>query len=194
MKKRIGDILMEMGFLDGDQLQMALMETQKTKSMLGEVLQRLGWVTEEDLQMAIAVQSGAKILDTDNVTIDQGLMSLVPIDFVNAHGMFPLASDNGVLKAATSNPFDVVARDELARLTGKRVEAFIAPKNWIAKAVEIYYQTAQTIDDEVNAITYGITAANTAEEKQIVKLSGLLIDKGYVLGASDIHIVTLVDQ
>jgi type IV pilus assembly protein PilB len=189
MKKRIGDILMEMGFLDGDQLQMALMETQKTKSMLGEVLQRLGWVTEEDLQMAIAVQSGAKILDTDNVTIDQGLMSLVPIDFVNAHGMFPLASDNGVLKAATSNPFDVVARDELARLTGKRVEAFIAPKNWIAKAVEIYYQTAQTIDDEVNAITYGITAANTAEEKQIVKLSGLLIDKGYVLGASDIHIV-----
>ena len=64
MKKRIGDILMEMGFIDGDQLQMALLETKKTGIMLGDVLLRLGWVTEEDLQMAIAVQSGAKILVT----------------------------------------------------------------------------------------------------------------------------------
>ena len=30
MKKRIGDILMEMSFIDGDQLQMALLETKKT--------------------------------------------------------------------------------------------------------------------------------------------------------------------
>jgi type IV pilus assembly protein PilB len=189
MKKRIGDILMEMGFIDGDQLQMALMETKKTNTMLGEVLLRLGWVTEEDFQMAIAVQSGARILDTEQVVVDHGLMAQVPIDFVNEHGIFPIASDNGTLQAATSNPFDVIARDKLARLTGKRVETFIAPRNWIAKAIEIYYQTAQTIDDEINAITFGRAAGEAAEEKQIVKLSGLLIDKGYVLGASDIHIV-----
>jgi Fe2+ transport system protein FeoA len=29
MKKRIGDILMEMGFIDGDQLKMSLMEPKK---------------------------------------------------------------------------------------------------------------------------------------------------------------------
>ncbi len=189
MKKRIGDILLEMGFIDGDQLQMALLETKKIGLMLGDVLLRLGWITEEDLQMAIAVQSGAKILDIEHVVVDHQLMTRIPLDFVNHNGIFPFAVEDGVLKAATSNPFDVVARDKLARISGNRVETFIAPKDWIAKSIEVYYNTAQTIDDEVNAITYGRTDAGAAEEKQIIRLSGLLIDKGYVLGASDIHIV-----
>jgi len=191
MKKRIGDILMEMGFIDGDQLQMALLETKKTGVMLGDVLLRLGWTTEEDLQMAIAVQSGAKILNTEHVAIDHKLMGRIPVDFVNQNGIFPFAVEEGVLKAATSNPFDVVARDKLARISGNRVETYIAPKDWIAKSIEIYYNTAQTIDDEINAITYrhGSTGAGASEEKQIIRLSSLLIDKGYVLGASDIHLV-----
>jgi type IV pilus assembly protein PilB len=189
MKKRIGDILMEMGFIDGDQLQMALLETKKTGVMLGDVLLRLGWITEEDVQMAIAVQSGAKILNTEQVNIDHKVMARIPIDFVNQNGIFPFAQDEGVLKAATSNPFDVVARDKLARISGSRVETYIAPKDWIAKSIEIYYNTAQTIDDEINAITYGQNARGASEENQIIRLSGLLIDKGYVLGASDIHIV-----
>jgi type IV pilus assembly protein PilB len=189
VKKRIGDILLEMGFIDGDQLQMALLETKKTGLMLGDVLLRLGWITEEYLQMAIAVQSGAKILDTERVAVDHQLMTCIPVDFVNQNGIFPFAVVDGVLQAATCNPFDVVARDKLARISGSRVETLIAPKDWIAKSIEIYYNTAQTIDDEINAITYGRTTVGATEEKQIIRLSGLLIDKGYVLGASDIHIV-----
>ncbi len=187
MKKRIGDILMEMGFLDKDQLELALMETKKTGSLLGDILQRLGWITEEDLQMAIAVQSGAKILDTANTLIDQSLTARIPIEFVNEHGMFPFAVQDGVLKAATNNPFDVIARDKLARLSGQKVETYIAPQKWIQKAIEVYYKTAQTIDDEVNALT--LSNLDSVEDNRIIKLSGLIIDKGYVLGASDIHVV-----
>lgn len=189
MKKRIGDILIEMGFIDDDQLKMALMETKKTGVMLGDVLQRLGWITEEGLQMAIAVQSGAKILDTERVDIDQSIIAKVPLTFVNEHNILPFSSQNGVLKAATNNPFDVIARDKLSRLTGQRVETYIAPQDWIAKAIEIYYNTAQTIDDEINAITFSQTSGDATEDNRIIKLSELLIDKGYVLGASDIHVV-----
>ncbi len=187
MKKRIGDILLEMGAIDRDQLGMALMETRKTGSFLGEVLVRLNWVTEEDLQMAIAVQSGAKILDTDAVAIDHSLMGQIPIDFVNEHGVFPFAAEDGTIQAATSNPFDVIAKDKLSRMTGKRVETFIASKDWIAKAIEVYYHTAQTIDEEINAITFARDGAE--DESHIVQLSSLLIDKGFVLGASDLHVV-----
>ncbi|MBI5897147.1 MAG: type II/IV secretion system protein, partial [Desulfobacterales bacterium] len=82
-----------------------------------------------------------------------------------------------------------IARDKLTRLCGQRVETFIAPKNWIGKAIEVYYKTAQTLDNEINAITYSGAAGEATEDNRIIKLSGLLIDKGYVLGASDIHIV-----
>jgi len=188
MRQRIGDILIEMGFIDTDQLQMALMETRKTGAMLGEVLLRLAWVGEEDLQMAMAVQSGAQILDTENAVIDHSLMARIPIEFVNEHNIFPFAVEEGTLLAATTNPFDVVARDKLARMSGQPVKALIAPKAWIAKAIEVYYKTAQTLDDEISAIAFGPKSSEMEEEGEIIKLSGLLIDKGYVLGASDIHI------
>jgi len=189
MKKRIGDILTEMGFIGADQLEMALMETRKTGVMLGDVLLRLDWVTEEQLQMAIAVQSGAQILNTGGVTIDPGLLAEIPQEFVSTHGIFPFEKDGQTLKAATSNPFDVIARDKLARLTGYQVVTYIAPKTWIARAIELYYQTARTIDNEIEAITRAGLSERASEENQIVTLADLLIDKGYVMGASDIHLV-----
>jgi type IV pilus assembly protein PilB len=189
MKKRIGDILMEMGFLDQDQLKMALMETQKTGVMLGDVLRRLDWVTEEDLQMAIAVQSGAQILDSEKVVVDQSLMSKIPVEVVNEHGMFPFAVENGTLNVACSNPFDVIARDKLERLTGCRVKTFIARRSWIAGATDLYYKTAQSIDREIEAITFSGKGQSVFKDDQIVMLANLLIEKGHVLGASDIHVV-----
>ena len=78
MKKRIGDILIELGFIDEAKLKMAIEETKKSGLLLGNVLLRLDWVTEEQLQMAIAIQSGAKILDTKSITIDQSLVAQIP--------------------------------------------------------------------------------------------------------------------
>jgi hypothetical protein len=80
MAKRIGDILIEMGFIDRDQLEMAATESKKTGAMLGDVLLRLDWITQEQLQMSLAVQSGAKLLDTDAVKVDPGLIAEVPQD------------------------------------------------------------------------------------------------------------------
>jgi type IV pilus assembly protein PilB len=189
MKKRIGDILIEMGFIDHDQLKMALVETQKTGVMLGDVLRRLDWVTEEDLQMAIAVQSGAQILDTDGVCIDQKLPAIIPLEFVNEHGMLPFALEDGALKVATSNPFDVIARDKLERLTGYKVIPHIARKAWVSTATDLYFKTAQNIDAEIESLTLPRDRRNLLVEDHIVKLSGLLIEKGNLLGASDLHIV-----
>jgi type II secretory ATPase GspE/PulE/Tfp pilus assembly ATPase PilB-like protein len=103
--------------------------------------------------------------------------------------MLPFALEDGLLKVATSNPFDVVARDKLERLTGYKVTTYIARKTWISNATDLYYKTAQNIDDEIESITYFRDRQNILKEDQIVKLSGLLIEKGNLLGASDLHIV-----
>jgi type IV pilus assembly protein PilB len=189
MKQRIGDILVEMGFIGMDQLDMGLMETQKTGALLGEVLIRLDWITDEHLQMALAVQSGAKILDPQQVNIDLGLISNIPLSFVTNHGVFPFDLDGNTIKMATPNPFDVIARDELARITGRQVTTYIAPKEWISNAIEFYYKTAKTLDEDIDKLTSAGIVREDVEENEIVRLADLLIEKGNVLGASDIHIV-----
>jgi type IV pilus assembly protein PilB len=188
-RRRLGDILVEMGFISRDQLEMAAQEAKKTGALLGEVLQRLDWVTDEDLQSAIAVQSGAKVLDTDAVEVDFDLISRVPHSFVSHFEIFPFSLKDGILHAATANPFDVLARDKLARLTEAKVETFVAPKEWVLNAIDLYYKTAATIDSDVEDITQVGGSGVVVGENQIVRLADLLIEKGYLLQASDIHIV-----
>jgi len=190
MKGRIGDILVEMGYIGRDQLETAAVESKKTKALLGDVLLRLDWVTQEQLNMALAVQSGAQRLDTARaeLEIDEELIREIPESFINSHGVFPFARDNGTIKVATANPFDVLARDQLARMTGCRIASYVAPKEWVANAIELYYKTALTIDGDIENIAHAAGEGNF-EENQIVNLASLLIEKGRLLGASDIHIV-----
>jgi type IV pilus assembly protein PilB len=189
MAKRIGDILIEMGFIDRGQLEMAATESMKTGVMLGDVLLRLDWVTQEQLQMSLAVQSGAKLLDTDAVKVDPGLLAQIPREFVTNHGIMPLKKEGDMILAATNNPFDVVAKDKLARITGCQVETTIVSKEWLTSAIELHYHTAVAIEADIERITRATVTDGTYEENQIVILGNRLIEKGLVLDASDIHVV-----
>ncbi|MFH1982188.1 MAG: GspE/PulE family protein [Pseudomonadota bacterium] len=193
MKKRLGDLMVEMGYIGDDQLSMALMEAKKTGTMLGEVLKRLDWITDEQLQMCLAVQSGAQILDTKTATVELGVIDKIPLSFVTAHGVFPFQIAGGIVKMATTNPFDVISRDELARLTGFQVQTYIAPREWIQNAIERYYKMAKTIDEDIERIATAALTGKSSEEDEIVKLADLIIEKGSMLGASDIHIVADVN-
>jgi type IV pilus assembly protein PilB len=169
---------------------MALAESKETGIMICAVLQRLDWVTEEQLQLAIAVQSGARLLDRSDVHVDQQLLAEIPLKFVLKHTIFPFAREGDVIKAATNNPFDVVARDELARITGHQVTTYIAPKEWISKNIELYYQTAKAIDEDIErAARMTDVGEDEFDDNQIITLADRLIEKGHVLGASDIHVV-----
>ncbi len=189
MNKYLGEILIELGFVDEGQLKMALDEKNKTGSMLGDVLIRLDWITEEQLQTAIAIQSGAKILDIRSIKIDQSLIAGIPVSFAVEKGIFPLEKIDNTMKVATSNPFDVITQDELARMTGVRVEMYIAPKEWISETIDLYYKAALTIDENIEKITRGNAGQDGEDTDYIIKLADLLIDKGNVLEASDIHVV-----
>jgi type IV pilus assembly protein PilB len=189
MKKRIGEILVELGFVDESQLKMALDEKKKTGLLLGDVLLRLDWVTEEQLQTALAIQSGAKILDIKSIKIDQSVTCEIPLAFAINNGIFPLERQNDFLRVATSNPFVVIVRDELARMTGSKIETCIAPKEWISNAIDLYYKVALTIDENIETITRTELDKENIDTNHILRLADLLIDKGSVLEASDIHVV-----
>jgi type IV pilus assembly protein PilB len=90
---------------------------------------------------------------------------------------------------ATSNPFDVLVKDRLARMTGYRIDTYVAPEDWITRAIERFYKTGLTIDEDIENITHSGVASRGFEENQIIRLAELLIEKGQLLGASDIHVV-----
>ena len=189
MRKRLGEILVELGFIGEDQLRTALQEAQSTGELLGDVLVRLGWLTHDELNVALAAQSGAPVLDTEHLNVDMSVFSKVPVDIAKEHLLLPFAEDGPLLKVAMANPYDVLARDKLQELTGCTVESYIASPEWLRRAIDFYYGTAARLDDEVKALIREITVRKKEgpEETQNIRLLELLITKGIVSGASDIH-------
>ena len=190
IKRRIGDILLELGYLSQDQLEKALQESKRTGVMLGEVLTRLGWISEEQLNTALGIQSGAQLIDTNRISVDTSLLNIVPHEFARGHELLPFGLQGNALQVALSNPFDVVARDKLKALTGRKIIPYIAPRDWILGSIEYYYKTAAHIDEEIEEIIRKDIKGDTdvTDEGNITRLVDLIIAKGLSLGASDIHI------
>lgn len=190
MKRRIGDILVELGYISQDQIERALQESKRTGVMLGAVLTRLGWVTEEQLNIALGVQSGARLIDIKRISADNTLLRDIPQEFAREHELFAFGIQNESLQVALSNPFDVVARDKLRSLTGRRVIPYIAPREAIISAIDFYYNTAARIDNEVEEIVRMDLQEDLveSEEGSVTRLVDLIVAKGLSMGASDIHI------
>ncbi len=56
--KRIGEILLENGFVDEEKLNLGLSEQVRTKERLGATLIKLGFLSESDLLKALSTQLG----------------------------------------------------------------------------------------------------------------------------------------
>jgi type IV pilus assembly protein PilB len=190
MKRRILDILVELGFIGPEQIQKVLAASGKSENSLNELLLKRGHVTREQLQIALAVQEGAKLLDPSTVTIDQRVLSEIPHDFLKTHTIFPFAKEGNIIKAATNNPMDAVTRDALAEMTGNQVATYIASQDWILKNIQLYVEAARAIDSDIEKFSRSkrSTAARMSKER-LLTLANRLIEKGFILGAGDIHVV-----
>src|SRR5207247_7232608 len=67
------------------------------------------------------------------------IVHLIPRHVAERHGVVPLARDNGALLLAMVNPNDVIALDEVRKLTGFPCRAVMFPQEEIRQAIARYY-------------------------------------------------------
>jgi type IV pilus assembly protein PilB len=67
--RRIGQILVDMGFVSDDQLEMLLEEQQnRPGTLLGKIAIELNLVTEEQLVQALSEQMGMRVIDLGDIS------------------------------------------------------------------------------------------------------------------------------
>src|SRR3990170_3595240 len=76
--KQLGQILLEQGLIDNEQLERALEEHRNTPKSLGRVLIDLGYIRERDLVRALAEQVGLEFVDLTEFRIDAGIATMIP--------------------------------------------------------------------------------------------------------------------
>ncbi|MFI3253181.1 MAG: ATPase, T2SS/T4P/T4SS family [Eubacteriales bacterium] len=140
-KMRFGDVLVKEGLLSDEELLQALEEQKKTKMKLGEYLVSEGVVSEEDIVKVLQTQSGIKYIPLRGQRMTPELMNLVSVSVLRKHNVVPLEINKAKneLVLAMSNPFDLLAQDDIGIITNYRVSPRISTTREIDSMLDRHY-------------------------------------------------------
>ncbi len=112
-RKRIGQILLETGFVQQEQLDHALLIQQETGARLGTLLVRLRNITDAVLHSVLEQQLGVPFVDLERENVDPKLTAAITRDGILRFEMLPLRIDEeGSLQLAMLDPHNSAAIEE----------------------------------------------------------------------------------
>jgi general secretion pathway protein E/type IV pilus assembly protein PilB len=166
---------------------------------LHEILIEQGFAKEECVLAALAEEFGMELVDLTNVTVSPETLKAMPLKLVHRRSLMPLARDNGTLRVAIGNPFDVYALDELQTLTGLQIHPVLASPREILRLIKTHFgvggETVTAMVQERGDVELledleadDSELAKQAQEASVVKLVNEILTEAVNERASDIHV------
>ena len=200
--KRLGDILVESGFLNATELAEVLSVQKETGKRLGEVIVESGLMSEFDILRAVSSQYNYPIIDLSGIDVDPKATALLTQKFCEENIVFPIGFDNDNLVVAIDDPMNITIEDELQFQTGYQISLMLATHSSIVDAIKFNYgkDSARKAAAELGESFATDSADDNSEISEavnsapVVKLVNSMIDYAIRSGSSDIHIEPLEDR
>ena len=165
-RKRLGQLLTELGVVDEHQLQSALGHQKQWGGKLGAVLVQKGFCKEADVVVALSKHLNMPAVKLAEAKIDERAVKFVSKQIAEKLHVFPYEiSGTGrseVVTIAMSDPTDLSAVDQLAFHTGKRIKPMLAGDSEIVQAIQDHYAEEKKPAAPVAAPPPGRPAAGAA--------------------------------
>jgi general secretion pathway protein E len=194
----ITQILLEKGLLAPKQLEEAVTLHKAEGLRLDHAIIQLGFLTERQWLEVMAEQLHLPLVDLSAVTIDPLAIRSLPPKIVYRKRLVPISRENGSLRVATSDAFDLYAFDDLRLLTGLDIQPVLALRDEIEKLIKTHYGLGgDTLDEMVGTDEVGVGEVlsdseddllEMAQEASVIKLVNEIIVEAVNERASDIHI------
>ena len=196
-RRRLGDVLIENGVINQDQLRIALTEQKKQNIPLGKILVILGFVSEAIIRDSLGESLGQDSVDLSTTVVDVDAITLIPKEMARRYRVLPISYDQAenVLTLAMSDTFNIVAIDQISATIGGGIEikSLLAAEADIESSIDQFYGFELTVDGIINEIEtgeidYQSLEAQTDEYSQpLVRLVDSLLADAVKKGSSDIH-------
>jgi len=99
-RRKIGDLLLTRHLITAKQLEQAVKIQKKSRKRLGQILLELGYISEEELASALAYQRQWSYVEVDPFAVEPALLRIIPKWLAERYRIFPLKYENGVLHLA----------------------------------------------------------------------------------------------
>ncbi|HTM52802.1 MAG TPA: ATPase, T2SS/T4P/T4SS family [Pirellulales bacterium] len=212
--RRLGQILVDLGFITDDQLEALLEEqSQQPGQLLGKVAESQGLVNEEQLAQALAEQFGMQVIHLADTVIPPNVLNLVTETMAQMYRIVPISFRDNTLTIALCDPQNLAIQDELRTFLGYEIRAVVATERDILKALDRFYAAsgesveslvhdmdedeelaaaAEAIDSEGPIDLTSVEAlADSAPVRKLLNMVLLLAIKDH---ASDLHFEPFEDE
>ena len=208
-KKRLGDLLIEGGLINDEQLQQALQAQKEgdVRQKLGTVLIDLGFASDDDIAEVLSRQLNLTRVRLADYHIEDNVLTLVDEKLLRKYMLMPYEFDPenpNVLRVAMSDPLDLGALDDLSIVTGLRIEAHVTTVKDVAQALDRYFGNAEAMKvadqfTKEHQERYGNRENRNEESEEIkqapiVRLLNQIIEQAVHKRASDIHFEPMEEQ
>jgi type IV pilus assembly protein PilB len=200
-RKRLGEILVSESRISPQRLAEALGLQKKTAKPLGQILIDEGILTEDELTCLLGEQLGIPHLWLRKGLVDPRIVHILPKEKALHFQVIPMFVVNNVVTLATTDPNAIFIFDEVANITGMRVQPVLCRAADIIDAINECYQEEMSMDDvmknledsEIEVIQGQAEAeiselSERADESPVIHLTNMILIKAIRDGASDIHI------
>ena len=117
-QRKLGQILVDLGYLTEDQLWDVLEEQKQTAGeVIGQVAVRMGLVTDEQVTEALAEQWGMPVVNLGETNIPAKVLELVPQTMAEIYKIMPISLKNDILTVAMADPQNVARTRRSAQLS-----------------------------------------------------------------------------
>lgn len=137
---RLRDIAMKAGLVDELQMRSAMARMEQWGGRLPAILVELGFVDEEQLIEAIAKALKMPVTHLGSVTKDPAALAKVDLAYCEANMVFPVLYKDRVLTLAMTDPSELGVIDTVAAKANARVTPVLASETEISTAIARHYK------------------------------------------------------
>jgi len=190
----LGDVLVSLGFCSRETIEEVVVEARAVGRPMGQILLQHGHINSDQLAIAVADRFGLQYLNLETLTPDPEAMKLVPPQVARRVLAVPVGfRDAETLIVAMPNPSNVIAIDDLAMLTGLRIEPVVVSREdldalqaRVSRIDEAEEAVAEAEAEEAAAADVAVLEAS-ADDGPTVRLVRSIIAEAIEQGASDLH-------
>ncbi len=208
--ERIADALVEDGLLSAGQVEELLQQQKKEGTRLFKLILEKAYVSEQDMAVSMGRVLNTPPINLARIAIPPDISDLLPRELAHNHKIVAVSRLDNKLFLAMADPLNVLAIDDVKRITRLEVAPLIAPEKSIidklnnidaakSGSMEDISQDARkkgeaaADDDNVEISRDTVEEVNldqlaaSSEEAPVIKLANLILVQAVKDRASDIH-------
>ncbi|MCD6228874.1 MAG: type II/IV secretion system protein [Candidatus Omnitrophica bacterium] len=207
LKKSFPQVLLEKGEITQKQLEEAIRFQKEKGCSLNEAFLSLGYIDEKKLLLLLSAYLSTPPIKVLNLNIPSQVLKLIPQEVAVKYQLIPIGRIGGVLSVAMADPLNVVALDDLERITKCQINPVVALRSEIKEAIDNNYRKSlvDTVEEIIKNSEIGSIEVikeekeavkdeeilRSLEEAPVIKFSNYILKRAVEEKASDVLIEPL---